>query len=72
MGNEYKHILSHQVIMARFIQVEMTEKELSTIQKNLRFEDLIPIEIRDLAQYPVPRLIDKFLEENRLDESSGE
>jgi len=66
MGNEYKHILSHQVILARFIRVEIKEKQQAEIQKNIRNEKLIPIKTRDLVHFPIPRLIEKFLEENRL------
>ena len=43
MGNEYKHILSHQVILARFIHVDCKEDQLAAIQKDLRIESLIPI-----------------------------
>jgi len=66
MGNEYKHILSHQVILARFIRMEIKKKQLAEIQKNIRNEKLIPIKTRDLVRFPIPRLIEKFLEENRL------
>lgn len=72
MGNEYKHVLSHQVIQARFICLDLPEEALATVQKDLRIENLIPIDTRDLVRFPVPRLIEKFLEENRLTKSSGE
>jgi A/G-specific adenine glycosylase len=71
MGNEYKHILSHQVILARFIRVDCTEEQMAEIRKHLRIENLIPIETRDLVHFPVPRLIEKFLEENQVSGSSG-
>jgi A/G-specific adenine glycosylase len=70
MGNEYKHILSHQVILARFIRVDLSPDLLAGTQKKLRIEDLIPVELRDLSNFPIPRLIEKFLEENRLTISS--
>lgn len=70
MGNEYKHILSHQVIMAKFIRVVIKEVKLAEIQKNIRNEKLIPIDTKDLIRFPVPRLIDKFLKENPFDDSS--
>lgn len=72
IGNEYKHILSHQVILARFIRVDSCLEQLAEIQKNFRTGNLIPVEISDLIHFPVPRLIEKFLEENRLNGSSGE
>ena len=66
MGNEYKHILSHQVILARFIQVEIDEKQLAELQNDIRNKIFIPVKIEELVHYPIPRLIEKFLEENRL------
>ena len=71
MGNEYKHILSHQIILARFIRVDYAEEQMAGILKHLRIENLIPIEARDLVHFPVPRLIEKFLEENQVTGSSG-
>lgn len=52
----YKHILSHQKIMARFIEIDCSRS----------FEKLIPktaivIKEKDLQKYAVPRLIENYL-----------
>ncbi len=70
MGNEYKHILSHQVILAKFIRVVIKEKRLAEIQKSIQNEKLIPIDTKDLIRFPIPRLIERFLEENPFKDSS--
>lgn len=51
----YKHILSHQIIMARFYFIDLSGKVKSPFL-------LIPL--KDLVKYPVPRLIEEFLENN--------
>ena len=70
MGNEYKHILSHQVILARFIRVDLSPDQLAGTREKLRIEGLVPVDLNDLGKFPVPRLIERFLEENRLIASS--
>lgn len=66
MGNETKHILSHQVITARFMRLEFPENQLSEVLKELRNENLIPVSMEELVRFPVPRLIENFLKENRF------
>jgi A/G-specific adenine glycosylase len=48
----YKHILSHQIILARFYFIEIPVKLKSPF---------LMIPIKDLNKYPVPRLIDRVL-----------
>ena len=50
----YRHILSHQVIMAKFYHLEVSDKEILPFLK---------MKIIDIETYPVPRLIEMFLEE---------
>ncbi len=50
-----KHVLSHQVIYASFFQVEINEA--LTDDKYLR------IRVEDAGQYPVSRLVHKYLDE---------
>ncbi len=60
-SKEYKHILSHRTILARFWSVNTTsEPSLKNTQK-------IPLE--DLEQYPIPRLIELFLQDKGLTNS---
>jgi A/G-specific adenine glycosylase len=50
----YRHILSHQIILARFYQVEIPA------DVSLPF---LKVNIHKIERYPVPRLVEKFLEE---------
>ena len=71
VGKEYKHILSHQVITARFLRSVLPDDQLGHVSEKLKGSDLLLIDPEDIVHYPVPRLIEKFLEENRLMASSG-
>ncbi|HET6244192.1 MAG: A/G-specific adenine glycosylase [Bacteroidetes bacterium] len=51
---EYKHILSHQIIYAVFYEIEI--KEMKNLPKELK-----SIHFDTLNQFPIPRLIDKYL-----------
>ena len=53
--SEYKHILSHQKIHASFWRTD------SMIAND---SDYITVSIDEIRAYPLPRLIDKYLEEN--------
>ena len=60
-SKEYKHILSHRTIFARFWSVKtLSEPPLKSAQK-------IPLEY--LEQYPIPRLIELFLQDKGLTNS---
>jgi len=52
---EYKHILSHQKIHATFWRIE------SPINSQ---EEYLSVSLNEIQDYPLPRLIDKYLEEN--------
>jgi A/G-specific adenine glycosylase len=71
MGTEHKHILSHQVIRARFIRMELDNSQWEKLQQNAQNEATVFVDTQDLNRYPIPRLIDKFLKENRGIISSG-
>jgi A/G-specific adenine glycosylase len=53
----YKHILSHQHLHTQFILCS----DLSLFQ----LEECIEIHVSELGSYPLPRLIDRFLEQNQ-------
>lgn len=57
VSEPFKHLLSHQRVHARFFIVI-----LESIPPRLR-EKYLHIPIQDLGEYPVPRLIERFLEE---------
>ena len=50
----YRHILSHQIILAKFYQVEIP----ATV--SLPF---LKVNFNKIEEYPVPRLVEKYLEE---------
>ena len=57
ISQERKHILSHQVLHARFI-------ELSIQDKKFRMPDTWEkVNVKKLKNYAVPRLIDKYMQE---------
>ena len=57
-SKEYKHILSHRIIFASFWSIKITsEPTLKNTQK-------IPLE--ELEKYPIPRLIELFLQDKDL------
>jgi A/G-specific adenine glycosylase len=54
ISEEHIHILSHQKIHARFYRFELSNKKLNQEYNIVNF--------KELDEYPLPRLIDKFLE----------
>jgi A/G-specific adenine glycosylase len=57
--HQYKHILTHQVIFARFYIIQLVYK----LNHDLPYL-LVPLE--EIKNYPVPRLIEEFLNENMV------
>ncbi|HLC82422.1 MAG TPA: NUDIX domain-containing protein, partial [Bacteroidia bacterium] len=57
ISNPYKHILSHQKIYARFIEIECKEPLKSFLPK-----DVLIIKEKDIQKFAVPRLVDLYLE----------
>jgi len=57
-SKEYKHLLSHRIIFTRFWSVKTL---LKPILKNAQ-----KIPLADLEQYPIPRLIELFLQDKGL------
>ena len=55
---EYKHILSHRIIYARFWKIKVIEEPT--------FKNVKKIKINSLEIYPVPKLIESFLHDERL------
>jgi A/G-specific adenine glycosylase len=56
ISKEVKHILSHQKITARFVHFSSIPKELQSFT----------ITLNDLDTHPLPRLIDRYLEDGNL------
>ncbi len=55
ISKEYKHVLSHQVLHTWFIEIEAGVE--------FRIPSAIEIETDAISQYPVPRLIERYLSE---------
>jgi A/G-specific adenine glycosylase len=55
----YKHILTHQVIFARFYLIQLWTRQ----EPKMNF---LLIRQEEIRKYPVPRLIEEFIIENLL------
>jgi len=53
-SKRYRHILSHQIIVAKFYQLKISPFSGLPFQK---------VALKEIVKYPVPRLIEKYLEE---------
>ena len=60
ISTTYKHVLSHQKIYARFLEIDCKESF-----KKLLSENCITIKMQDIDKYPVPRLIENYLESRK-------
>lgn len=56
----YKHILTHQRIYARFFRIEIDKPTVFLLNKYL------PVDIRLLQKYAIPKLIDRYLLKNQM------
>ena len=52
-SNEYKHILTHQILYARFYEIKIKGMEYS--------ERIKAIDTKSISKYAIPKLIDKYL-----------
>ncbi len=64
-SDEYKHILTHQRILARFYIIKFQNQKLFRKIKTLNSNQFIYIKKETIDKYPLPRLIDKYLTENQ-------
>lgn len=56
VSNEMKHILSHQRIFARFIEIKISDPGFLTAKTGIK---MIPYQ--EIINYAIPRLIDRFV-----------
>jgi len=63
---EYKHILTHQIIYARFYVIDLLGQPSILSQITNSNDEFIQVNMDSIFDYPVPRLIDKFLKENNI------
>ena len=61
ISKEYKHKLTHQLIHARFIHLIVNKKLNHPV-----FKSLTLVERNKIVEYPVPRLIDRYLKEQQI------
>jgi A/G-specific adenine glycosylase len=59
----YKHILSHQILNVWFIEIE--------VEQFVLLGSIRPIDMEKISQYPVPRLIEKYLDERKKKNNNG-
>jgi adenine-specific DNA glycosylase len=67
-SDEYKHILTHQQILARFYVIKFQNQKLFRKVKTLNSNQFICIKKETIDLYPLPRLIDKYLIENQINQ----
>ena len=58
-SDEYKHQLTHQTIYARFVSVQAEEPPAGS-------DEWLHVDINNLPDYPLPRLIDKYLKQEGI------
>jgi len=56
ISNQYKHKLSHQTIYAHFIELQ-----IDSIDELKVLENYYKVNIEDLSNYPIPKLIDNYI-----------
>ena len=56
VSKEYKHVLSHQHLFCTFAFRSETFENTNN--------EFVPVSMEDLENYPIPRVIEKFMEEN--------
>jgi A/G-specific adenine glycosylase len=58
---EYKHVLTHQVIFARFYSIKLTMENPARFLDSELGRKTVRVNFDKLQDYPVPRLIENFL-----------
>jgi len=64
ISKEYKHVLTHQLILTKFYTIELAELNNFKKLKPVKDKTWIAVQKKDIHQYPVPRLIEIFLKDN--------
>ena len=62
LSKSFKHILSHQVIFARFWEVAVSEHKKRSIHGN-KYGNMLYIFENQLNKFAFPRLIEKYFDE---------
>jgi A/G-specific adenine glycosylase len=65
-SKEYKHILTHRIIYARFYVIKLPDQQMMTRVISNFEKGFINVTEHSVSNYPIPRLIDKFLKENNI------
>ena len=60
-SEQYKHVLSHQIILSKFILVRLGAKPVNGLTKDMKFYSL-----KKIADLPKPVLISRFLVDRDL------
>lgn len=66
LSKEYKHVLSHQLIYARFYVLDVIDQDdIEKLQKKFQI-NYSQVSIDEFGDYPVPRLIEKVINECKI------
>ncbi len=65
-GPDYRHILTHRQISARFFMVRAPEQVLIDCFLKLELNDLFPVNPGEFKSFAISRLTDRFLTENNI------
>lgn len=60
VSNTVKHFLSHRIIYAKFVHIKVVDKSY----QGLANWEKVPV--NDIAKHPLPRLVDRYLEETAI------
>jgi A/G-specific adenine glycosylase len=66
ISREYNHILSHQQISARFYTIPLNEMKHFKNANDRNGNSWAMVELKKINEFPIPRLIEKFLKNNQL------
>ena len=66
VSKEYQHILSHQILKARFILLESAVDKPFIRKSSIDSTKFMLIDESNFHDFPIPRLIEKFINENSI------
>jgi len=65
-SKEFKHILTHQIIHARFFIIDLPKKQKVLSMNSDIKNKWVEVNADTISKFPIPRLIDRYLKENNI------
>jgi len=65
-SEEYKHVLTHQHIFAKFYTINLSQKSINRELIQHLENKFIQIPVKNFTHYPIPRLIEKVINETQI------